>query len=145
MSFLYAGLGVAMLSGIMAMMQIGNNVDKFIQSLDKVNINQDDYFESEYISNDKEIIKLLYKDSLVEDDICNYLSININEKLNTVKYKAKLISTSSNKFFTQSCALIHLDGKHRVVVQTIDDKYHHFSCFSEKKEDDDYVCKFEIK
>ena len=63
MSYLYAGLGIAMLSGIIAMMRIGNNIDKFVNSIAKENEIFRDYIESNSPSYDKEIIKILYQDS----------------------------------------------------------------------------------
>ena len=50
MSYLYAGLGIAMLSGIVAMIQIGNNVDKFVKLISPVNQDFKDYINSKDIS-----------------------------------------------------------------------------------------------
>ena len=149
MSYLYAGLGIAMLSGIIAMMQIGNNVNKFINLISKDNQILKDYIDSNSPSYDKDIIKILYENSssLPETDICKYLVSKINEnKLNTSSsYFIGPPDTTvpSNKFFDQSCALENIGGDHRAVInKTSKEKYELFSC-SEKEKVGNY-CKFEM-
>ena len=142
MSYLYAGLGMAMLSGIIAMMRIGNNVDKFVNSMSKENQIFRDYMESNSPSYDKKIIKILYQDSssIPDNDICEYVVSKMNENKPPTFEKT---SVPSNKFFSQSCALENEYGNHRVVInKNIDDKYELFSC-SEKEKIGNY-CKFEM-
>lgn len=142
MSYLYAGLGIAMLSGIIAMMKIGNNVENFINLIPKDNAISKDYIESNSPSYDKEIIKILYQDSstVPNSEICEFIVSKINEK-KPPTFQAT--SVPLNKFFSQSCALEDENGKHRVVInQTIDNRYELFSC-SEKEKVGNY-CKFEM-
>ena len=142
MSYLYAGLGIAMLSGIIAMMRIGNNVDNFINLMSKDNEVLKDYIESSSPSYDKEIIKTLYQDSsnLPSNGICAYVISKINENYPTIFEET---TVPSNKFFNQSCALEDENGKHRVVInETNEKKYELFSC-SEKEREGNF-CKFEM-
>ena len=58
MTYLYAGLGIAMLSGIAAMMQVGNNINSLIPlSVLKI----DNYSNSSLAEYDRKIMKILYK------------------------------------------------------------------------------------
>ena len=142
MSYLYAGLGIAMLSGIIAMMRIGNNVDNFINLMSKDNEDLKDYIESSSPSYDKDIIKILYQDSsnLPSTGICTYVVNKINENKPPTFEET---TVPPNKFFNQSCALEVNNGKHRVVIKTTDDKkYELFSC-SEKEKSGGY-CQFEM-
>ncbi len=142
MSYLYAGLGIAMLSGIIAMMRIGNNIDKFVNSMSQENEIFRDYIESNSPSYDKKIIKILYQDSstIQNTGICEYVVNKMNEDEPPSFVKT---SVPSDKFFRESCALETEDGKHRVVInKNIDNKYELFSC-SEKEKIGNY-CKFEM-
>ena len=142
MSYLYAGLGIAMLSGIIVMMRVGSNVDKFITEMSKDNQISNDYVDSNSPYYDKKIIKILYQDSstIPESEICEYVVDRLNENKPPTFEKSNV---PSNKFFSQSCALEDEDGNHRVVInKNIDNKYELFSC-SEKEKTGNY-CKFEI-
>ena len=142
MSFLYAGLGIAMLSGIIAMMQISNNVENFVSLMSKEHPDANDYIDSKSPSYDKDIIKILYQDqnSLPQSEICEYLVNKLNE-VKPDNFRETTVPT--NKFFNQSCALENNDGKHRVVInQTPNKKYELFSCTVKEKIGE--YCKFEI-
>ena len=56
MSFLYIGLGLAMISGISAMMQIGNNINN-MRLLNSFKENE--YFQSSLPSYDRRIMSFL--------------------------------------------------------------------------------------
>ena len=78
MVYLYAGLGIAMISGIAAMMQIGNNVNNFtnISSL-----KNNSYASSSLPKFDREIMKNLYTQSVPDSDICDYIKNKISSPL----------------------------------------------------------------
>ena len=141
MSYLYAGLGIAMLSGIIAMMQIGNKVDKYVNLMSEENQIMNDYIDSDSPSYDKDIIKILYQDAstLPKTNICEYVVNKINEN----KPPTFVITeVPSNKFFRESCSLEKDGGNHRIVInQTYDEKYELFSCSKKEKVGD--FCKFE--
>jgi len=142
MSYLYAGLGIAMLSGIIAMMRIGSNVDKFINEMSKDSQITNDYVNSNSPSYDKKIIEILYQDSstIPDSGICEYVVNRLNNNKPPTFEKS---TVPLNKFFSQSCALENEEGKHRVVInKNIDNKYELFSC-SEKEKTGNY-CKFEM-
>ena len=142
MSYLYAGLGIAMLSGIIAMMQIGNNINKFVNLMSKDNQISKDYINSNSPLYDKDIIKILYQDSstLPDTEICEYVVTKLNENNS---YAFEKTSVPLNMFFNKSCSLENDKGKHRAVInQTNDGKYELFSCSKEEKVGN--YCNFEL-
>ena len=56
MAFLYIGLGLAMISGISAMMQVGNNINN-LQTLSSFKQNQ--YYQTSLPSYDRRIMSFL--------------------------------------------------------------------------------------
>ena len=146
MSYLYAGLGIAMLSGIFAMIQIGNNVDKFVKLISPANQDFKDYINSKSPEYDKSIMKIIYQDSgsLPDNGICEYVVNKINENIPASQTRFSTSSTDQNKFFNKICALETSDGKHRVIInQTNEKKYELFSC-SLKEKNGNY-CRFETR
>ena len=73
MSFLYIGLGLAMISGISAMMQIGNNINN-LQTLSS--FKQNKYYQSSLPSYDRRIMNFLNDYSGLESEVC----LKIKEK-----------------------------------------------------------------
>ena len=74
MAFLYIGLGVAMISGISAMMQIGNNVNNLI-FLSTFKRNK--YYESTLPSYDRRIMDILNNYSGADTDVCSNIKANM--------------------------------------------------------------------
>ena len=102
MNFLYIVLGLAMISGISAMMKIGNNVSNLMLLS---TFKETDYFESSLPSYDR--------------DVCSHLK----EKLSDNFYEDGEIFLSSgtqtpslNSLFIGSCVLVNKDLNHRVIV-----------------------------
>ena len=76
MTFLYIGLGIAMISGISAMLQIGNNINNliFISSL-----KSNEYYQSILLpSQDRRIMEILNRYSGPDDDVC----LEVKKELN---------------------------------------------------------------
>ena len=143
MVYLYAGLGIAMISGIAAMMQIGNNVNNFtnISSL-----KNNSYASSSLPKLDREIMKNLYTQSVPNSDICDYLKNKISSPSyeNGEIFKSTSLQTPSrNVLFSQACALVSKNDKHRVIIIPKTNgnyKYGFYSCLIENEP----YCKFEI-
>ena len=143
MTYLYAGLGIAMISGIAAMMQIGINLNSLspISALKK-NL----YLNSTLPSLDRKVMKILYTQSVPDEEICDYLKNNLENS----EYEDSeiFISTgrqtpSQHSRFLQSCALVNKKEKHRIVVANSSSgnyKYRLFSCYLKNEP----YCDFEI-
>ena len=143
MTYLYAGLGIAMLSGIAAMMQVGNNINSLIPlSVLKL----DNYSNSSLAEDDRKIMKILYGQSVPDSDICNYVKNNISSPMydNSETFLSTgTQSPSTHKIFSNNCALVNKLTKHRVVITNSSNeayKYKMFSCYMES----DPFCSFEI-
>ena len=143
MTYLYAGMGIAMLSGIAAMMQVGNNINSLIPlSVLKI----DNYSNSSLAEYDRKIMKVLYSQSVPDNDICNYVKDTIESP--TYENGETFISTgtespSTHKIFLQNCALVNKPKKHRVVITNSSNgiyKYRLFSCYLENEP----FCDFEV-
>ena len=143
MTYLYAGLGIAMLSGIAAMMQVGNNINNLIPiSVLKL----DNYSNSSLAGHDRQIMKILYSQTVPDNDICSYLKNNISSTV--YEDSETFVSTgtqspSTHKIFSENCALLNKSNKHRVVITNSSNhtyKYKMFSCYIESEP----FCSFEI-
>ena len=130
MTILYIGLGIAMISGISAMMQIGNNVNnlKFLSTF-----KQNKYYESTLPSYDRRIMDILNNYSGVDTDVCS----NIKENLNDTLYEngELFLSTgtqtpSTNSLFLGSCVLVNKEINHRVIINRNNQgSFNLFSCY----------------
>ena len=141
MSFLYIGLGLAMISGISAMMQIGNNINNMrILSSFKEN----DYYQSSLPSYDRRIISFLNDYSGLESEVC----LKTKENLSDTNYQEgqTFISTgtqtpSEHDLLVGSCALVNLELKHRVLIKkSPDGTFSLFSCYLK----DETFCPYEV-
>lgn len=143
MTYLYAGLGIAMLSGIAAMMQVGNNINN-LTPLSALKL--DDYNNASLSIYDRKIMKILYSQSVPNDDICNYVKNSISSPV--YENSETFVSTgtespSTHKIFSNNCALVNKLSKHRVVITYSPNevyKYKMFSCYLKS----DPFCSFEI-
>ena len=142
MVYLYAGLGIAMFSGITAMMQIGNNLNN-LSPLSALKINN---YSGKFPSYDRQIMKLLYTQSVPDSNICSY----INNSIDDPKYEdgdifseTKKQTYSKNSLFSESCVLVSKKAKHRVLIIPKTEgnyKYGFFSCSISQNS----YCDFEI-
>ena len=130
MTFLYVGLGLAMISGISAMMQIGNNINNLtLLSSFKENA----YFQSSLPSYDRRIIAFLKNYSGLDSEVC----LKTKENLSEVFYEEGEIflstgtqTPSENALFVGSCVLVNKDLNHRVLIKkSSDGTFNLFSCY----------------
>ena len=134
MTFLYALLGVAMITSISAMMEISNSVNKnsdFINLMALSNF-KNDYFDSpkNLPAYDRKILDLLKNYSGSENDVCSY----IEENINTTLYQLGTMTPSQDDLFINSCSLINVDLKHRVLIKKNKlGNYNLFSCYLTNK------------
>ena len=130
MTFLYLGLGIAMMSGISAMMQIGNNINNLmVLSTFKKN----DYYKSSLPSYDRRILDILNNYSGEDSEICSHVKENLNYAL----YEDGEIFLSTGKqtpsissLFVNSCVLVNKQLSHRVLIKKNDlEGFNLFSCY----------------
>ena len=141
MTFLYIGLGLAMISGISAMMQIGNNVNNLMLLSD---FKRNEYYESALPSYDRRIMDFLNNYSGPDTDVC----LNIKEQLSDTLYEDGdiFLSTgtqtpSTNSLFLDSCVLVNKEINHRVLINKNNlGAYNLFSCFLK----DQTYCSYEL-
>ena len=145
MTFLYVGLGLVMISGISAMIQIGNNVNNllFLSAF-----KTDKYYQSALPSYDRTIMRILEK-SDPNSDICFEVKQELNNILIDSAYvdtkedsSIKLTTPSKHEFLRNSCVLINNTLKHRVLIKKDDTlgTFKLFSCYLEK----DTLCPYEV-
>jgi len=142
MIYLYAGLGIAMISGISAMMQIGNNLNN-MSPLSALKVST---YEGKLPSYDRQIMKVLYTQSVPDNDICSYVKNSIEEPEyddGDIFSETKKQTYSKNNLFSESCVLVSKEAKHRILIipKTEGDyKYGFFSCSINQNS----YCDFEI-
>lgn len=141
MTILYIGLGLAMISGISAMMQVGRNInDTVLLST----FSQNQYYQSSLPSYDRRIMDILDNYSGLDSDVCS----NIKEKLNETPYDdGELFLTtgtqtpSKNSLFLGSCVLVNKDINHRVLIKKNNiGSFNLFSCYLK----DQTFCPYEV-
>ena len=141
MAILYIGLGVAMVSGISAMMQIGNNVNNLmLLSTFKKN----EYFESNLPSYDRRIMDFLNNYSGSDADVCSNLKANLSESLyedGELFLSTGTQTPSTNSLFIGSCVLVNKEINHRVLINKNElGSYNLFSCYLK----DQTFCPYEV-
>ena len=142
MVYLYAGLGIAMFSGITAMMQIGNNLNN-LSPLSALKTNN---YAGKFPSYDRQIMKLLYTQSVPDSNICSYIKNSIDDPKyedGDIFSETKKQTYSKNSFFLDSCVLVSTKAQHRVLIipKTGENyKYGFFSCSISQNP----FCDFEI-
>ncbi len=130
MAFLYVGLGLAMISGISAMMQIGNNINN-LSLLSSFKDNE--YYQSSLPSYDRRIMNFLNNYSGLDSEVC----IKTKENLSETFYEEGEIflstgtqTPSESPLFIGSCSLVNRELKHRVLIKkSSDGSFNLFSCY----------------
>ena len=159
MIYLYAGLGMAMISGISAMMQIGVN----LIAIERLFPLKDKTYNEYYLRLDQQIMKILYNQSVPDSDsgidICEYIKDAFKDEYKNPEYKiaedfdkeGNKKTFSKGKLFTNACALESLPDedlrKHRVlIIPTVEEEYKYglFSCIIPTKDEKNIYCDFEI-
>lgn len=141
MTILYIGLGMAMISGISAMMQIGRNVNN---SMLLSALKQNEYYQSSLPSYDRSIMNILDNYSGPDDEVCS----EVKGKINNNQYEDGEIflttgtqTPSLHPLFSDSCVLVNKDINHRVLI-TKDNlgSFNLFSCYLKNES----FCTYEI-
>ena len=146
MAALYVGLGIAMMSGISAMMQIGTNLNKI-----KVVSSLNDNYSSELAKNDRKIMDFLNSYSGSDADVCFSLRqiLDYPNYQPGPKFDDKGIAETPSKenMFLGSCALFNPSINHRVLIKKNEElnTFSLFSCLVEIGKFDAPICQFEQK
>ena len=141
MAFLYVGLGLAMISGISAMMQIGNNINN-LTLLSRFKENA--YYQTLLPSYDRRILNFLDNYSGFDSEVC----LKTKENFGDTSYEqgAIFLSTgtqtpSESSLLAGSCVLVNRELNHRVLIKkSSDGTYSLFSCYLK----DETFCPFEV-
>ena len=141
MTFLYIGLGLAMISGISAMMQIGNNVNNLVLLS---TFKQNKYYESDLPSYDRRILDILNNYSGPDSDVCFNIKKNLSDTLyeDGETFLATGTQTpSTNSLFLGSCVLVNKEINHRVLINKNNiGTFNLFSCYLK----DQTFCSYEV-
>ena len=141
MSILYFVLGIAMISGISAMMQIGNNINNFMLLS---TFKKDDYYESSLPSYDRKILDILNNYSGIDSDVCSTIKQNISETLyedGDIFLSTGTQTPSTNSLFIGSCVLVNKNLNHRLLIsKTNIGTFNLFSCYLK----DETFCPYEV-
>ena len=141
MTILYIGLGFAMISGISAMMQIGNNVNNLMLLS---TFKQNKYYESNLPSYDRRIMDILDNYSGDDNEVCSNIKENLSEALyqdGDIFLSTGTQTPSTDSLFIGSCVLVSKEINHRVIINK--DKlgnFNLFSCFLKDKT----FCPYEV-
>ncbi len=142
MTILYIGLGIAMVSGITAMIQIGNNVNNLMLLS---TFKQNEYYESNLPSYDRRIMYFLNSYSGSESDVCSNIKLNLSDTLyedGELFLSTGTQTPSTNSLFLGSCVLVNKEINHRVLINKNSlGKFNLFSCYLK----DQTFCPYEVK
>ncbi len=141
MTILYIGLGIAMVSGISAMMQIGNNVNNLMLLS---TFKQNEYYESNLPSYDRRILDILNNYSGSDADVCSNVKLNISDSLyepGELFLSTGTQTPSTNSLFLGSCVLVNKEINHRVLINKNSiGSFNLFSCYLK----DQTFCPYEV-
>ena len=134
---LYLALGIAMISGISAMMKIGNNINSMMTLS---TFKRDDYFQTKLPDYDRKILRILENYSDLGSDVCFHV-IEKMENDEDIIYRVGEQTPSGNTLFLNSCVITNIDDNHRVLIKK-EYPYKMFSCYL-KDDDETSFCPFE--
>ena len=141
MAILYIGLGIAMVSGISAMMQIGNNINNLILLS---TFKQSEYYNSNLPNYDRRIMEILENYSGSDSDICSNIKLNLSDSLyedGELFLSTGAQTPSTNSLFLGSCALVNKEINHRVLINKNNvGSFNLFSCYLK----DQTFCPYEV-
>ena len=142
MAILYIGLGIAMVSGISAMIQIGNNVNNLMLLS---SFKQNEYYESNLPSYDRRIMAILNNYSGSDSNVCSNIKINLSDTLyedGELFLSTGTQTPSTNSLFLGSCVLVNKEINHRVLINKNSiGTFNLFSCYLK----DQTFCPYEVK
>ena len=141
MSILYVGLGIALISGISAMLQIGNNLNNILQLSD---FKKSEYFQSPLPAYDRQIMEILNNYSGPDSEVC----LNVKQNFNNTLYEDGELflstgtqSPSTSSLFINSCVLVNRELNHRVLIKKNNlNTFNLFSCYLKNEN----FCNFEL-
>ena len=141
MAFLYVGLGLAMISGISAMMQIGNNINNLTLLS---GFKENPYYQSSLPSYDRRILSFLDDYSGLDSEVClktkEYLSETLYEQGETF-LSTGTQTPSESILFVGSWVLVNRSLNHRVLIKkSSDGTFRLFSCYLK----DETFCPYEV-
>ena len=130
-----------MISGISAMMKIGNNINNLMLLS---TFKESDYIQSDLPTYDRKIMAFLDNYTGADIDVCSF----IKEKFSDTLYEPGEIflssgkqTPSSNSLFLGSCVLVNKDINHRVIIKKNNlGTYNLFSCYLK----DETFCPYEV-
>ena len=141
MAILYVGLGLAMVSGISAMMQIGNNVNNLMLLS---TFKQSSYYESTLPAYDRRILDILNSYSGSDIEVCSNIKANISDTLyedGELFLSTGTQTPSTNPLFVDSCVLVNKENNHRVLINKNNlGNFNLFSCYLK----DQTFCPYEV-
>ena len=141
MAILYLGLGIAMISGISAMMQIGNNINNLMLLS---TFKKDDYYQSSLPNYDRRILDILNNYSGADSNVCSTIKENITETLyedGDIFLSTGTQTPSTNSLFIGSCVLVNKNLNHRLLIsKTNIGTFNLFSCYLK----DETFCPYEV-
>ena len=130
-----------MISGISAMMQIGNNVNNLMLLS---SFKQNKYFDSALPSYDRMILDNLNNYSGSDTEVCSNLKGNISDTLyedGDLFLSTGTQTPSTNSLFDGSCVLVNKELNHRVLINKTNlGDFKLFSCYLT----DQTFCPFEV-
>ena len=130
-----------MISGISAMMKIGNNINNLMLLS---TFKEGDYIQSDLPIYDRKILEILNNYSGPDVDVCSYIKEKLSETLyenGEVFLSSGTQTPSSNSLFSGSCVLVNKDINHRVLVNKSNvGTYKLFSCYLK----DETFCPYEV-
>ena len=141
MGILYVGLGIAMVSGISAMMLIGNNVNNLMLLS---TFKENEYYKSKLPSYDRRIMDILENYSGLDSDICSNIKLNLSDSLyedGELFLSTGAQTPSTNSLFVGSCVLVNKEINHRVLINKNNvGSFNLFSCYLK----DQTFCPYEV-
>ena len=130
-----------MISGISAMMKIGNNINNIMLLS---TFKESDYIQSDLPNYDRKIMAILNNYSGPDIDVCSHVKEKINDTLyeNGELFLSTGTQTPSlNSLFLGSCVLVNKDINHRVIIKKNNEgNYNLFSCYLR----DETFCPYEV-
>ena len=141
MAFLYVGLGLAMISGISAMLQIGNNINNLVVLN---SFKENAYYQSSLPSYDRKIISFLNDYSGLDSEVCLKTKENLSETFyqeGEIFFSTGTQTPSEHNLFVGSCVLVNKELNHRVLIKkSSDGNFILFSCYLK----DETFCPYEV-
>ena len=130
MTVLYLGLGIAMISGISVMMQIGNNLNNLMLLS---TFKRNEYYQSALPSYDRKILELLYNYSGPNSEVCTFIKENLNDNLyedGEIFLSTGTQTPSNSSLLFDSCVLVNKELNHRILIKknTLE-SFSLFSCY----------------